>query len=248
MIKRVLRENTQAFDSKNRDINPIIGFSCWALGYLDSAHKQVGCLLHPGRNGGRDLRFRVDYGNKCERESCPEAKRFIQLGTSAQTFWMHLADGLDAFAYSSREKNPLFSLLGWGLKLLRLIPRWEGGQVYGAPSFMEAYPFFRTPLAPRGHAYLMDRVLSKEEKHLLKDKSFRSDFEAFSETWVHGKWQGFVPESHAPYTHQLDLDRDFLDFIRLSLQIHRIDEATARHLKTQVDKALQAQFKKWSIF
>lgn len=242
MIKRVLRENTQAFDSQSRDINPIIGFSCWALGYLDHAHKQAGCLLHPALNGGKDLRFRIDYGNKCERESCPEAKRFAQLGTMAQSFWLHLADGLDAFAYSSREENPLFPLLGWGLKLLHLIPRWEEGQVYGAPSFMEAYPFFKTRLSPRAHAYLMDRILSKEEKHLLKDKGFQSDFEAFSETWLHGEWQGFIPEPHAPYAHQLDLDRDFLDFIRLSLQIHRIDEATARHLKGQVDKALQAHF------
>lgn len=30
----------------------ITGFSCWALGYMDNGHKMVGCLLHPGQNGG----------------------------------------------------------------------------------------------------------------------------------------------------------------------------------------------------
>lgn len=242
MIKRLLRENTHDFNNKSRDINPIIGFSCWALGYLDYAHKQVGCLLHPARNGGKDLRFRIDYGNKCERAFCEEAKRFGRLDSKAQTFWCHLADGLDAFAYSSREENPLFCLLGWGLKLLHLIPQWERGQAYELASFMDTYPFFRTALFPRGHAYLLDRILSIEKKHLLMDEAFRSDFEAFSKTWVHGEGQCYIPESHTPYTHQLDLDRDFLDFIRLSLKIHRIDVSTARQLKKQVDRELRVEF------
>jgi hypothetical protein len=155
---------------------------------------------------------------------------------------MHLADGLDAFAYSSWENNLLLPLLGWGPKLLRLIPRWEEGQVYGAHAFMDAYPFFRTHLLPRGHAYLLDRLLSTKKKGLLKDKGFRTDFEGFCETWALGEWKDYIPESNAPYAHQLNLDRDLLDFIRLSLQIHRIDKTTARRLKIQVDRALQTQF------
>jgi hypothetical protein len=132
--------------------------------------------------------------------------------------------------------------MGWGLKLLHLIPQWEEGRVYEATSFIDAYPFFRTSLSPRGHAYLLDRVLSKRKQHLLKDEGFRSEFEAFSTTWMTRDWGGFAPVSNAPYTHLLNLDRDFLDFVRLSLGMHRIDKATACHLKIKLDDALEVQF------
>ena len=91
LIQRMLRENTRAFSTRGEKVLPITGFSCWALGYLDKECRLVGCLLHPSRNRGKDLRFRVDYGGKCGRESCPESKVFLELGLDERELWLCLA-------------------------------------------------------------------------------------------------------------------------------------------------------------
>lgn len=62
MVMRMLRENTRDFAAGGGGL--ITGFSCWALGYLDEDFRQVGCLLHPARNHGQDLRYRVGYEEK----------------------------------------------------------------------------------------------------------------------------------------------------------------------------------------
>ena len=77
--KRDLKENSEDFDRQGKGIIPITGFSCWALGYLKDNHRLIGCMLHPFQNDGVDLRFRVDYGEKCSRESCEEQKVFSGL-------------------------------------------------------------------------------------------------------------------------------------------------------------------------
>jgi len=109
MVKRVLRENTEAFQTAEREAIPITGFSCWALGYIDRSYKRVGCLLHPAQNGGVDLRHRINYGDKCRRELCPEAGVFSELSAETQRFWLGLADDLESFSYSSRRMNPCLS-------------------------------------------------------------------------------------------------------------------------------------------
>jgi hypothetical protein len=86
IIERMLRENTLAFNKEDRGLSPITGFSCWALGYLDEEYRRIGCLLHPFQNDGVDLRYRVDYGSKCCRESCPESKTFSDLDPCAKEF------------------------------------------------------------------------------------------------------------------------------------------------------------------
>ena len=64
MVMRMLRENTKGFAAGGGGRSPITGFSCWALGYLDENFRQVGCLLHPAMNNGKDLRYRVGFGEK----------------------------------------------------------------------------------------------------------------------------------------------------------------------------------------
>jgi hypothetical protein len=120
-IKRVLRENTASLRREEKSLLPITGFSCWALGHLDGGFKRIGCLLHPSQNGGEDLRYRVDYGDKCARESCLEAGIFARLCPEARNFWVRLSEGLDSFSYSSRTLNPLFRILGWGGAVLNLV-------------------------------------------------------------------------------------------------------------------------------
>ena len=236
IIRRILRENTEGFRKGDEGTVPITGFSCWALGYIDGAHKVVGCLLHPVQNGGVDFRYRVDYGEKCQREICPEAKGFSELGLYEKKFWLHMADGLDSFSYSSRRMNPLFNLLGWGSYLLNLIASEETDRILTKKSFFQLYPFFLTRLSPRANAYLINRLIREENIHILRSQPFRSEFEGFSGL-ISQRLSRILPNgSEGPYVHLLDFDRDFLDLLRLSARISRIKREDAVILKNSVDE------------
>ena len=238
IVKRMLRENTRAYPAKGEGVFPITGFSCWALGYLDKEFKVVGCLLHPASNGGRDLRFRVDYGKKCARESCPEAKVFQELGPGEREFWLHLTDDLDSFSYSSPKWNPLFGMMGWGADILRLIAAHERGRTLTRGGFFEAYPFFFKHVDSRANAYLLNNILTGDNVPLLKGESFRGRFEKFS-TRLADQLKKFSPSAHgAPYTHLLEGDAQFLDYLRLSAGLRRIHRGEAARLKDLVDEAI----------
>ena len=236
MVKRILRENTNSFDKGDDRIVPITGFSCWALGYLDEAYKRIGCLLHPCRHGGVDLRYRVDYGNKCARETCPASKFFDALTITQKTFWLQLVDGFDAFSYSSRKANPLFNLMPWGCHLLRLIPVVEGDRRFTWESFLEAYPFFETKALPRNNAYLINRLVHLENIHLLTSKRFKDTFEQFSAGLSVRLSRKVTNREEGSPVHRLNMDRDFLDFLRLSLSITKTGLKEAIALKEMVDE------------
>jgi hypothetical protein len=236
MVKRMLRENTAAFDPQNDRIVPITGFSCWALGYLDEAYQRVGCLLHPIRHGGLDLRYRVDYGNKCARETCPEAKVFNGLTIREREFWLGLTDGFDSFDYSSRKANPLFNLMGWGGRLLSLIAAQENPGRFTREYFLETYPFFNTNAPPRANAYLVNRLVHGDNVHLLRSRRFEDAFERFSLT-LPSLLTGERPNEQKGFpVHRLDLNRDFLDFLRQSLGISKTSLEQAVRLKEKVDE------------
>jgi hypothetical protein len=238
MVQRALRENTAAFAESGRGTIPITGFSCWALGYLDEGYKQVGCLLHPARNEGVDLRYRVDYGDKCQRESCPEAQIFLKLGLEERRFWLYLVRDLDAFSYSSRKANPLFGLMGWGAGLLGRVASGEAGRSLTKERFFRDYPFFSTRLNPRANAYLINECVKRNGVHPLKTIAFRERFEAIS-AWLGKDLLRRVRErAGAPYTHLLGLDALFLDFLRLSVGLQRVDPEEALALKGRVDRVL----------
>ena len=238
IVKRMLRENTLEFAKQRAGVLPITGFSCWALGYLEQGYRLVGCLLHPAQNRGVDLRYRVDYGEKCRRESCPEAKVFSELGINERKFWLHLADGLDSFAYSSREVNPLFKMTGWGVDILRRIALHENGRIFLKRSFFQAYPFFSTLLNPRANAYLLNQIFKREDIDVLKTQSFCSRFEAFSGALSRRVREDSFCGTGDAHTHLLKLDRCFLDFLRFSAAIPRIDREGALRLKALVDQAI----------
>ena len=239
IIKRVLRENMGGFRKDDHEVIPITGFSCWALGYVDKNYKLVGCMLHPAQNGGMDLRYRIDYGDKCRREICQEEKIFSKLDKAEQRFWLQLTDGLDSFAYSSRKMNPLFNMMGWGTYLLRLVAGKEDNGSFTIDSFSQAYPFFTTRISPRANVYLINKLVSEEKIHLLKSDSFRTEFEGFaariSEQFNHKSHE----PSDCPYVHLLDLDQDFLVFLRLSAGIVKINKEDALALKEIVDEELK---------
>jgi hypothetical protein len=236
-IKRVLRENTASLRREDTFLSPITGFSCWALGYLDGGFKRIGCLLHPSQNEGEDLRYRVDYGGKCARESCVEAKIFMLLAPRARAFWLRLSEGLDSFSYSSRTKNPIFRLLGWGTSLLNLVALEKGREVDTDP-VLETYTFFNTTLSARANAYLLKAVIDPEHLDLLRDARFRSRFEEFSHRLSKELSLESLSGSAAPYVHLLPMETDFLDFLRLSGRILRATEEEAASLKERTDREL----------
>ncbi|UCF57870.1 MAG: hypothetical protein JSW15_05315 [Deltaproteobacteria bacterium] len=238
-VRRILRENNEAFKKDTEGISPITGFSCWALGYIDENHRLVGCLLHPAQNRGVDLRFKIDYGEKCQREICPEAKTFSGLGLKEKKFWLQLADGLDSFSYSSRKFNPLFKIMDWGGDLLSQIASIEDYRVFTRESFFQSYPFFSTINRPKANAYLVKWLLSREDIQILKSKTFTVEFEKFSGR-ISIRLSGVVPRaSEGSHAHLLDFDRDFLDFLRLSARIIKIKMEDAVVLKKMVDDELE---------
>lgn len=236
ILERILRENRRAFDNSKNEIKPITGFSCWALGFLDNHYKRVGCLLHPLQNRGKDLRYRVDYGDKCRREVCPEEAVFSSLRVSIRHIWLHLSEGLDSFSYSSKHINPLFTMMGWGKYLLQRIASEESQAIVSWDTFLQTYPFFSTELKPRGHAYLLTRLIRRKGFHLLKSDAFRSEFEALSSDLSQRIGLGINPRPDGAFVHLLDFDPHFLDFLRLCVKILRLHKEDAVHLKRIVDK------------
>jgi hypothetical protein len=196
-------------------------------------------MLHPAQNEGVDLRYRVDYGNKCQRETCPEARIFSTLTGDEKRFWLHLAAGLDSFSYSSRKMNPLFNIIGWGAYLLRLIPSVEAQSAHTRQSFSKAYSFFCTTISPRANAYLISRLMGEERIHLLKSDLFREAFEQFSDRVSALLTEELSNRTGDTYVHLLDMDRDFLDLLRLSARVSKINLQDAVRLKEVVDKQVQ---------
>jgi len=115
-----LRRNRKALQENIARGREISGKSCWGLGFLDDEEKQAGCLLHPLRHNGRDLRYLTGYQFKCANALCREASVFAELNPDEQNFCLNLCRGMDSFAYSSR-RNPLMRLLAWETRMVRLI-------------------------------------------------------------------------------------------------------------------------------
>jgi hypothetical protein len=195
-------------------------------------------MLHPGQNNGIDLRYRIDYGDKCRRESCQEERIFSKLGNDDKIFWLHLADGLDSFAYSSLEINPLFNMMGWGIFALSLIALTEKGKVFNRESFFSSYPFFRTTLMPKANAYLLRQFLIKGDLSFLRKESFRSDFENLSIRILKKIVKKLPDKTEGEYVHLLDIDLEFSDFLRLSARRTKMDKDRASLIKAVVDKEL----------
>ena len=112
--RRLFSENRAAFLQGQLPERVQTGFSCPGLGFLDSSGSQVGCLLHPARNQGRDLREPTGYRQKCARESCPQFRAYATLEHNQRAALIRLCEGMDPFSFSSRQENPLMRLLAFG--------------------------------------------------------------------------------------------------------------------------------------
>ena len=236
-IKRMLRDNTRAFDPAENGAKPITGFSCWALGYLDKDFKTIGCLLHPARHDGRDLRYRTGYGEKCRRESCPQSITFLGLSKKARQFFLGLTTQLDSFDYSSKNYNPLFRLLGWGSKILEKVSQESRTNVLDRETFFRRYPVLVSPQDPRPIKYMMECIVDNLGVDILRSEQFSLMFQDFFKNTVQ-ELSDLALRGGATFTHQLGMGEAFQDMLRLAVGIKRIDRDQALRLKEKVDQDL----------
>jgi len=237
IMKRILRENTEAFDPESQRVVPITGYSCWALGYLDPQHKRIGCLLHPYQNEGNDLRYRVDYGEKCRRETCPEALAFATLSFGAQRFLLEFAEGMDSFEYSSKKRNPVFRLVLWGKDVLEHLVASSISQGINSKTFFKIYPVLRQVPDPRPCAYLLKVLIEKLGPDRIRGEQFATLFEGFCKRlFLELPAVSFNQEDH--FTHKLGIESYIQDTIRLGLNIKRITLESALELKEEIDHRL----------
>src|SRR5204863_390136 len=78
---------------------------CAFLGYLDEGRRDVGCLLHPSRHGGHDVRRRSAFalwrGFGCGPAGwlCLPAWRWARAGWRQRRDFLRAAEGLDWFEF-----------------------------------------------------------------------------------------------------------------------------------------------------
>lgn len=238
-IKRLLLENSSEYDPEDKDVRPVTGFSCWAMGYVDNEYRQPGCLLHPCQNRGHDLRYRIDYGTKCIREICYEARVFERLNEEQKKFWLTLAEGMDSFEYSSRKINILFKITGWGNKILGIIADRESDKISGKSPFLKAYPFFDSNIYPRGNAYLLTYLVNKRGVKALKKMKFMKSFKLFSRNLTASIKERFDMVTGPVHVHKMDMDPLFTDFLRLSLQLKKSEYSTVENILNYTDDQLK---------
>jgi hypothetical protein len=113
-LRRLFQENRAAFLAGRLPAKPMVGFWCDGLGFLEPGGRLIGCLFHPARNRGRDLRDLTGYGEKCRREWCLQARAFAFIPPEDQARLAALCRGMDSFSFSSRKQNPLLRLLDFG--------------------------------------------------------------------------------------------------------------------------------------
>lgn len=254
MISRMLLENTKAFNPARQDIRPITGFSCWAIGYLDESYSTVGCLLHPYRYGGVDMRYRVSFEDKCRRETCEEAKIFQALSCRAQTALLRPVKGMDSFTYSSGKANPLFRMLMWGSPLLESVanetdeaeghlPRHNEAPFKSWNNFIRRYPFFASSLNPKAHSYIVTSIVQRLGTIFLRKDESRDELELFSAAALARiRKLGHVESGRQAWTHLLDLPKPFLDYLRLGAGIARITQEGALEIKAALDSMIATAF------
>lgn len=162
----MLRRNRKSIKENIASGREISGESCWGLGFLDDEEKQAGCLLHPLRHNGKDLRNLTGYQFKCANALCREALVFAELNPDEQNFCLSLCLDMDSFAYSSRS-NPLMRLLAWETMMVQLI---IGDARKNRHPFLTEYGFLWQTLDFRIDGYLAFEIARRKGIDFLRHK------------------------------------------------------------------------------
>jgi len=240
-LKREFAENRRRFLQSGAHSRPIVGFSCWALGFLDHRGERIGCLLHPAQNQGEDLRHLVGYDAKCRRESCRPARVFAQLSSAAQAFWLEPASGLSSFYFSSRRANPLFHILGWGAKVLDQLHLEALSNGWTATELLSRQPFVTArQWQPQAHRWLFGLALEREQRRQSSPQSLQKLCEnLLQEALAMAEvMDAAAGASVLVFSHQLPMPEDLKDFIRLGLGRRKITLERARQIERQLHRLL----------
>lgn len=236
-LRREFSDNRTRFLKDGPRFKPIVGYHCWALGFLDPRGRRVGCLLHPAGNNGEDLRDLIDYGNKCARENCTPARMFNLLKLEGQRFWLTLAEGLDSFQFSSLRTNPLFRLSLWGPHVLESMQAIAAETGLTAKELLERHPFLVdekwNPLAHRCLFRIAMEAIGAEKAALAQIEEGGSVVLERLLAVV-GSGLSTDHQDEAPFTHTLPMEADFLDLIRLGLGRRRVLFTEAEELRAEL--------------
>lgn len=228
-LKREFRENRDRMLSGKSFNKPVMGFWCWALGYLDPHLKTIGCLLHPARHEGVDLRSLTGYGAKCARELCYEARQFEKLADETKVFWLELVRGLNSFYFSSPRANPIFHLLRWGPAILELVRFWSERKSWSATEAVWHLGFLlRADLEPRAWRLAVEIALEQVEDP--EDMAWDEFFHAIQSSLKGISPAVFSRSGDEPYVHELDVSESLKDFVRFFFGISRMDVSPVKEL------------------
>jgi len=241
-LRREFADNRRIFLRDGPIHRPIVGHSCWALGFLDSTGRKVGCLLHPEQNGGKDLRGLVDYGHKCRRERCNPARVFSRLPPDGSRFWLALAIGFNSFYFSSLRANPLFHLLEWGVEVLEMMRFQAVQNEWTVTELLDRRGFLSSPRwNPKAHRYLFRLLLEKENPEDAVGDQIEKCRERILQRilTLPTANKANLSTSETVYTHQLPMDADFLDFLRLNLGWVKTTPEEAYKIKLHIDELIE---------
>ena len=133
---------------------------CEYLGFLDDEEKRVGCLLHPLRNGGADMRDVSFYGKElCAGHLCPS---YHYISDAEKQALIHILDDWYLYGLCLTDidlvKN-YFRLISEGVYEMPPLARFEGGELREIArrffSFKISWPF-RSAAANRFGKYYFD--------------------------------------------------------------------------------------------
>lgn len=233
-LKREFRENRHSFIQGNAPYRPITGFSCWAIGYIDSRYRRIGCLLHPHVNNGKDLRHITGYWGKCSREMCRQARIFLRLPYEEKLFWLELAAGLNSFFFSSPRANLLFHLLLWHEDVLGIFYAYANRRNWNCTELTWKFPFLiDKTIHPRAWRYIVHLITKNISKsQTLAEIPWAEFFEIFNtkieESRIYFQESSQKMQKDAHYVHLLGLSSPFEDFLRFFIGLCKINEDCAR--------------------
>ncbi len=224
-LKREIRENTLRFKKYGPGYKPIVGYYCWALGYIDESCRKIGCLLHPLMNSGKDLRYMVNYGNKCAREKCYQATVFDALSHECKLFWLEITNGLNSFYFSSKKANPIFHILNWGNFLLEHLFEYASLKGYICTELLWRLPFLiNRKVAPRKWRLPVKMLCNLADNTPLEDIKWSAYFTYFEKSFTElQKELRVFLKGDGTYVHLLGLDEDLSEFIRFFAKLTKIN-------------------------
>ncbi|HDS16641.1 MAG TPA: hypothetical protein ENN66_08580 [Proteobacteria bacterium] len=256
--KTILRCNRLELEKRLAAPTESPGDFCWGLGFLDDDEKQAGCLLHPARHHGRDLRDLTGYQFKCANALCREAQVFAKLSLNEQQFCLSLCQGMDSLHYSSR-RNPLMRLLLWGEEIVGILiaeqdrAHSDSGQSgpgrkpypslpFHSKVFLNNISFLWKKLDARLDAYLALIVINRFgldffRKHVDRFIEFRNHLAAS----VRKDYAGRRVSTRRP-SHELKIPLSFSRFLKFAAELWELPPGCESDLNLKVENNIRLFF------